>query len=594
MRQFFKMFFASFLAVIVAWIAGFFILIGLVVGLASSLGSDDDKKEVASNSVLVLETDRIIHELGETNSLAMFSSDAGYSPSLFDICRAIEFAATDDQIKGIYLKLSYTPNGWATLQQLRQSLEGFKKSGKFIYAYGEFIPQNTYYLASIADSIFLNPMGMAEFKGLASEVPFFKGTLEKLEIQPEIFYAGKFKSATEPFRADHMSEENRRQIADIQSDLWSAFLGAAAEHTGKEAVSLHHLAVEGSVQFPQDALKQGLVEGLLYQDQVEEKLKARTDRKEDDKIRFTELEDYVRHARSKRKSEDSRVAVLVAEGGITDGEKSDDYEIASKDFIEAIRKVKKNEKVKAVVLRVNSPGGSALASEVILRELQLLREKKPLVVSMGDVAASGGYYIACQADSIFAMPTTITGSIGVFAMMFNVENLMKNKLGITFDEVKNAPYADFPTGTRPLTAEEGRKMQAMVDTIYEVFKRRVATGRNMDVAMVDSFAQGRVWSGTDALSIGLVDGLGGLNRAIESAAAKAKLEKYSIVTYPDPVDKFQMLMNRFKGSSVSEEALKQAINSESGTTARLVRNIRALQKINGTVQALMPVQPVIR
>ena len=593
MRQFFKMFFASFLAIVIAWVVFFAVVIAIIAGLASSV-SDDDKSEIADNSVLVIETDRIIHEQGESNSFALFAGDAAYSPGLYDIIKSLDYAATDKKIKGVYIKVSYSPNGWATLQQLREALLAFKAKGKFIYAYGEYIPQKSFYLASVADSIFLNPVGFTEFNGLASEIPFFKGTLDKLEIEPEIFYAGKFKSATEPFRAEKMSEPNRQQLADLQNDFWTQFLQAVAAHTRTSADSLHQLAVAGVIQFPGDALRHKLVDALAYQDEVEMRIRKKTGKKEDEKIAYADLEEYVSHVKTKRKSSESRIAVLFAEGGISDGEKSDAYEIASEDFIEEIRKIRKNDKVKAVVLRVNSPGGSALASEVILRELQMLRKKKPLIVSMGDVAASGGYYIACQSDSIFALPTTITGSIGVFTMLFNAEQLLINKLGITFDQVKNAPYADFPSVTRPLTAQESQRMQAVVDTIYETFKRRVATGRNMDVALVDSFAQGRVWSGVDAHKLGLVDGLGDLNRAITSAAAKANLKDYSIVTYPAPVDRFEMLMNRFKGSSITAEALQATLTAEAGPEMKLIKQLKALQKMNGRAQMLMPFVPMVK
>jgi protease IV len=587
MKQFFKMFFASFLAMVVMGVVIFAIVIGIVAGIAGS-STSEKTTEVADNSVLLLETNKLIHEQGESNSFAPFSGDFAYSPGLYDVCKAIEHAKKDDNIKGILLKLSFTPNGWATMQQLRHSLADFRKSNKFIYAYGEMIPQKTYYLASVADSIFLNPVGYTELKGLSSTMPFFKGTLEKLEVTPEIFYAGKFKSATEPFRADKMSEPNRQQVAALQSDFWNEFLSAVAAHTKTSAAAVHQLALGGLVQFPVDALNNKLVDELLYWDQVESRIRTKTSQKADEKIKYVDLEDYASNVRANRKVQDDRIAVLFAEGSISDGEKNADYEIASTTFIEEIRKIKKNDKVKAVVLRINSPGGSALASEVILRELQLLRQKKPLIVSMGDVAASGGYYIACQADSIFALPNTITGSIGVFTMLFNAESLLKNKLGITFDEVKNAPFADFPSVTRPFSADENRKMQAGVDTIYSIFKRRVATGRRMQEFMVDSFAQGRVWSGTDALRIGLVDGLGGLDRAIYSAAKKANLKDYQVVTFPAPVDKFESMMRRFKGGGVSATVIKAAMEEELGDNYEYIEQLKALNKMNGRAQMAMP------
>jgi protease-4 len=292
---------------------------------------------------------------------------------------------------------------------------------------------------------------------------------------------------------------------------------------------------------------------------------------------------------SRRKSGDKRIAVLFAEGSIVDGKGDGNFNIASEEIVKTIRRIRNNDKVKAVVLRVNSPGGSALASEVILRELQLLREKKPLIVSMGDVAASGGYYIACQADSIFAMPTTITGSIGVFAMLFNLEGMMKHKLGITFDEVKNAPYADFPTFSRPLTADEAQRMQRHVDTVYGLFKRRVAAARRMDETAVDSIAQGRVWSGADALAIGLVDGLGNLDRALESAAAKAGLKEYQVVTYPDRPDRFERIMKQLSDGSMSMSGMVLAgIKEEFSEEYELYRQIKELRSMNGKLMMALP------
>lgn len=594
MKQFFKMFFASFLAMIVMAV----IVFGLTIGLIASLASDvsDDKKQVSSNSVLRIELGKMIHEIGETNPFAALGGGIAYSPGLYDITKAIEHAGTDKNIKGILIKLEMSPNGWATMQQLREALLNFKAKGKFIYAYGEIAPQKSFYLASVADSIFLNPVGFTEFNGLSSSIPFFKGTLQKLEIEPEIFYAGKFKSATEPFRAEKMSEPNRQQITELQQDIWAELTQAVASHSKQTVAIVDGWAQSGAIQFPQDAQRNGLVDRLAYFDEVESLIRSKLDSKKTDgkeksketKINYVDLDDYSGIVRRKRKLNNDRIAVLVAEGSISDGKSNEPYEIASEDFVEVIRKVKKNDKIKAVVLRVNSPGGSALASEVILRELQLLRAKKPVIVSMGDVAASGGYYISCQADSVFALPTTITGSIGVFTMLFNAEAMMKNKLGITFDGVKNAPYADFPSVTRPLNADESRRMQAMVDTIYYTFMHRVSAARNIPVHMVDSIAQGRVWSGTDALRIGLVDGLGGMDRAIWSAAKKADLKDYQVVVYPEPTDRFEALMRRFSGSSITAEALKAAMQEETGEGYELIRQLRSLHKMNGKAQMTMP------
>jgi protease-4 len=588
MGQFFKMFFASLLAMIIAGVIVFGLLVGMMAGVAKSVKSDQPAAGAKKNSVLVIDTEDLLHEQGETNSLAAFTSDDAYAPGLYDVLNAINSAKKDNDIKGILIRLGGSFNGWATMQQLRDGLKDFKSSGKKVYAYGEIITQKSYYLASIADSVFCNPAGFIELKGLSSELPFFKGTLEKLEIQPEIFYAGKFKSATEPFRADKMSEPNRLQVSELQQDIWQQFLEGAAAHAKTDTTTVNSWVQAGTIQFPSDAVKYKLVDALLYWDQVEDRLRTLTGKKGDDKVSYTDMSGYANYVRNDKDVKDQKVAVLFAEGNIIDGDGNDDYQIASEDMAKNIRRLRMNDKVKAVVLRVNSPGGSALASEVILRELQLLKAKKPLIVSMGDVAASGGYYIACQADSIFALPNTVTGSIGVFAMLFNSGNLLKNKLGVTFDQVKNAPYADFPTVTRPLTEDEARRMQASVDTIYNTFMSRVAVGRRIPVNMVDSIAQGRVWSGTDALRIGLVDGLGDLDRAVASAAAKAGLKEYQLITYPDPVDKFKAMLQRFGGNAAAAAQMNAALEKELGADFKWYRQVKELKLMNGRALMMVP------
>ncbi len=585
MKQFFKMFFASLLAMIVTGVIIFGVFIGLIVAAVKEGSKSETQTTVADNSVLTIDLSNTMHERSERNSLAVFSDGDENNAGVYDAIKALREAKDDSKIKGILIKLNPSRNGWATMQQMRSAIVDFRKSGKFVYAYGENITQGAYYMATAADSIFLNPMGDMELKGFATILAFFKGTLDKLELEPEIFYAGKFKSATEPFRADKMSDANRVQVAEFQKDFWSEFLNAASTFSKQDTATLYQLAASGAIEFPQDALKNKLVSNLLYWDQVEDRIKAKTGGKEKDKVKYVSLSEYAATI-NEGSAGDSRVAVLYAEGSIVDGESDDDYQIASQNMIEQIRKLRNNDKIKAVVLRVNSGGGSALASEVILRELQLLKAKKPLVASMGDVAASGGYYILCQADSIFALPNTITGSIGVFTMMFNSEKLMRNKLGVTFDGVKNAPYADFPNGTRALTADEAAKVQRSVDNIYMIFKGRVANGRKMDIALVDSFAQGRVWSGTDALSIKLVDGLGDLDRAIASAASLAKLKDYDVVTYPEPVDKFESLMRRFKGNNAS--IAEQMVKAEFGKEYDWYKQLKELRRMNGAAMAMMP------
>lgn len=588
MKQFFKMFFASLLALVLGSVLVVILVIGIIASFASSAKEEKETK-VDANSILVIETDKQIHESSEKNSFAFFSESSGYAPGLYEIVQSLKQAKEDKNINGIFIKVGMEPNGWATMNQMRTALLDFKKSGKFIYAYGEVMPQKSFYITSVADSIFLNPAGFAEFSGLSTQIPFFKGTLEKLEVEPVIFYAGKFKSATEPFRADKMSEPNRQQVMVLQNNIWQEMTAAVAQHSHQTPEQVHQIAMNGGVIFPETALQNKLIDGLRYFDEVENLMRKKTDKKETEKLNYVSLEDYASNINSSNSKEKDRIAVLMAEGDITDGEKSNDFEIASKDMVDEIVKLKNNDNVKAVVLRVNSPGGSALASEVILRELQLLKKKKPLIVSMGDVAASGGYYISCFADSIFALPNTITGSIGVFTMMFNAEKMLHNKLGVTFDGVKNAPYADFPNLTRSMNEEERKKMQLTVDTIYSMFKNRVVTGRKLSSALVDSIAQGRVWSGKDALNNGLIDAFGDLDRAIVCAANKAKISKYKVVTYPQTTDKLEVFMRKLEKNSVAKDVVKSAIAEEvSMGQDKWFKDLMSLMKKNGRVQMAMP------
>jgi protease-4 len=589
MKQFFKMFFASMLAMIVSGVIIVAISVGLIVGAVSKAStSTSEPRIIESNSVLVIDLNQNFHEQGENNSFAIFDKGSSYTAGLYDATKALEYAKTDDNIKGVLIKLSPSPNGWATMQTLRHAIQSFRLANKFVYAYGEDISQGAYFVASAADSVYLNPVGDFELKGFASTMPFFKGTLEKLEIKPEIFYAGKFKSATEPLRADKMSDPNRQQVTEFLSDFWREYLNAASEHTHADTTTIHQWAQTGAILFPADALNNKLVDGLLYWDEVEQRIRAKSGTKEKEEINYVKLDEYADNVRGKNKSNDSKVAVLFAEGDIVGGDNDNNNQaIASEAMTEQIRKLAKNDKVKAVVLRVNSPGGSALASEVILRELEILHKKKPVVVSMGDVAASGGYYISCQADSIFAMPNTITGSIGVFGMMFDVSSMLKNKLGVTFDGVKTAQYADFPSPGRPMTADEMQRMQRSVDNTYEIFKSRVAKGRKMSMENVDSIAQGRVWTGSDAKDLGLVDGLGDLDRAIESASKLAKLKDYQIVTYPSPSDKFDKMVQRMKGFS-SSAMLKTALQEEMAPEYEYYQQVKSLYNMNGKTMMALP------
>ncbi len=596
MKQFFKFFFASLLAMVVAGIiffAAFFAIIGAISGSIAKGVKSEETVMPKNNSILYVDLTQKYNELGENNSLALFTGGAVQSSGLHDLLKSIAHAKTDDNIKGIYLKAGGSPNGWATAQQMRDALKDFKQSKKFIYAYGDYIPQADYFIASVADSIFINPLGSVEIKGLASQITFFKGALDKLNVQPQIFYCGQFKSATEPFRMDKMSDPNRKQLASIQKDVWNEMLLAISEHTQFDTSVINSWAKNGTIQNAHDALNYKLADGVKYKDEVEQLLRQQTGLEEKDKIRFTKVSDYARTVISK--PNDNQIAILVAQGEIVDGSSKGSEQIASDDFIKEIRKVRDNDKIKAVVLRVNSPGGSALASEVILRELQLMQQKKPMVVSMGDLAASGGYYIACQADSIFALPNTITGSIGVFGMMFNTQAFFNQKLGITFDTEKNAPHADFPNMTRTMTDQEKKFIQNSIDTIYNTFKHRVATGRKMSMEQVDSIGQGRIWTGRQGVGNGLVDAIGGLDRALSSVAAIAKLKDYRVVTYPVAEDKLEKLMRMVQNNSINEKILaEQFLEKEFGKEYRWFRILRTMQEQKNHIWMMMPFIPEIR
>lgn len=592
MRQFFKTFFASLLAILVASA----ILVGIVIGSISSLISSAKKVNpevtIKDGSMLLLDLRNAIHEQRETSSFPLLTGDEEDNAGLYDITRTLADAVTDKRIPGVVIRTGGTSAGWATLQTVREAVLHFRKvSGKPVYAYGEDYSQKDYYVASAADSVFLNPAGDFELKGLAAQLQFFRGTLEKIGVKPEIFYAGRFKSATEPFREYKMSDANRLQLSVLINTVWSEYLEAAAAHAKTDTATVGAWTREGTVLLPEDAQRLGLVDRLAYWDEVESLIRRKTDKKEKDKVAFTKIGDYSR-SKTDATLKDGRIAVLFAEGEISDGKSENSYQIASETFVAQIRRIRNNDNVKAVVLRVNSPGGSARASEVILRELQLLQEKKKLVVSMGDLAASGGYYISATADSIFALPTTLTGSIGVFGMMFNASELLTQKLGVTFDEVKNAPFADFPSIAKPFTDAERARMQRGVDAIYALFKSRVAAGRKLSPEQVDSIAQGRVWLGRDALAVGLVDRIGGLDDAIRSAAKLAGLSDYSISTYPEPVDRFRFMMSRLKNTPFAQT--QQAIGAVAGPQAEsMVEKFRKWHLLNRKAQMALPFEWVV-
>ncbi len=586
LRSFFAYFLAALLALFV--FAGLTVLVTLAV--AGTLLSRD-LATVPSRSVLVVDLSRNFRDLKATNPLLELTGDTESDiPSLPDLLRVIHHAAGDSAIKGIYLVANDNNNGFASSEEIRQALLDFRKSGKFVIAYGDYIMQKSYHVANVATSVYVNPKGMVDWRGFSVEYAYFKQLLAKLEVEPQIFYDGRYKSATEPFREEKMTDANRLQTEAWLGGMYRGFLQSAASARKLDTATLHRYADAYEVRTPEDALRLKLIDGLRYDDEVKDEIKRRIGIGAKDKISFITPGTYVAAGKLYRKTEKNRIAVVYAEGEIMYG-KSQEETIGSDEYRDVLRKIRYNDEIKAVVLRVNSPGGSSLASEIIWREVSLLRKAgKPVIVSMGDVAASGGYYIACDADSIFALPNTLTGSIGVFAIVPNMQAFLKNKLGITFDRVKTATYADALTVTRPLTPGEKAIIQQEVDHIYADFKTRVSNGRKLASAVVDSIAQGRVWTGEDALRVKLVDALGGLDRAVRSAASMAGLTAYSLREYPEPKSPLDMFLGGFD-RQYSQRILREELGEDS---YRLYRQVQQLRQQSGQVQARWPYDLQVR
>ena len=579
MKSFFKTFFAALLALIIFSFLGFFILIGIAAAF-----STDEKVAVAQNSVLVIDASETFLEQSKNDPFSeLMNKKNGKQPSLSELIGLLNYAKKDSSIKGIYIKCAENPNGYAATEEIRKALIDFKKSNKFIVAYAETISQKGYMMANVADQIYTHPQGGMEWSGFNYETMFLKGLIDKLEIEPQIFYAGKFKSATEPFRYTQMSEANKLQTGIWLNSIYSNFIQGAAEMRNLNADSIKAFANEGKVQNAKDALKYKLVDGLIYDDQLKKIISKKLRLVDETKISFVSINNYAESI-ALRGTGSGKIAVIYADGDVVMG-KGQNEAIASDDYRALIQKIRNDKSIDAVVLRVNSPGGSALASDIIWREIDLLKKEKPVVVSMGDVAASGGYYIACGADSIFADANTITGSIGVFSVIPNAEKFLKNKLGITFDRVKTGQYADAPSATRALTITEQRFLQAGVDSVYFTFTSRVATGRQKSVAYIDSIAQGRVWTGADAIKVGLVDKIGTLNDALASAAKMAKLKGYSIKSYPESRSFIEEFFEGYK-NEVKTKAIQQEIGIEQW---QVLQQLKSIKQIMGQPQARLPI-----
>ncbi len=585
MGSFFKIFFASLLSMIVFAVATFVFFIVILASLKSS-----DKPNIGANGILLLDLSQQYKEQDENDPFNMLTGNTNDNvPGLFHVVLLIKHAKIDSAIKGIYIKCEDNNNGFAASEELRNALLDFKQSKKFVIAFGDMITQKAYFIATAADKVYCNPQGMVDWRGFSTTLMFIKGTLDKLEIQPQIFYAGKFKSATEPLRATQMSDANRLQTSIYMNDMYSELLLAASKKTGLDTAMLHILANTGAIQSANQAAQYKLIDGVKYDDEVKNEMASLLKVSASKKFNFVPLGKYAKAVESLGSGTD-RIAIIYADGEIMDGKNKRGETVGSDETRLLIRNARLNDDIKAIVFRVNSPGGSSLASEEIWREIMLAKAAKPLVVSFGDVAASGGYYISCGADSIFAEPTTITGSIGVFGIIPNFKQFFNNKMGVTFDGVKTGPYADMPSVNRPLNAAESLFVQQSIDTIYHVFKSRVSEGRKLSMEVVDSIAQGRVWTGKRALEIGLVDRLGNMKDAIDCAARMAKIKDYRLKEYPENKGFLQSLVNNF-----SNEIKAKAISEEIGVEQyKLLKQIKNVKAMTGVPQTRLPFEIDIR
>ena len=567
-----------------ATFVGLFLFIGfffiLILAVASS---GDDEVTLKKDHVLHLKLSGPIYDRTTENPFENFNFMTGETVDgigLHDLLDQIDKAKRNEYVKGIFLDFAFLQCGYASTKEIRSALEDFKSDGKFIYAYSEGYSQKAYYLMSVADSIFLNPEGIMEFKGLQAQVGFPLDMLAKIGVEPQVIRHGKFKSAVEPFLRNDMSEPNKIQTTAFISSIWNEVVAKVASSRGVSEDDLNKLIDDEALFLANDALMGGLVDKLAYRDEVNALLRKKLGQEESDDLRSLSLSE-LENVKEKTPVSRDYIAVIYAQGDIISGEGSE-YQIGSGRISRAIRKARRDESVKAIVLRVNSPGGDALASDVILREVELAKAEKPVIVSMGDLAASGGYYISCKADRIFAEPNTITGSIGVFGVLMNPEDLLNNKIGIHFDQVMTNTHSDFGDPTRKLNEFEHAKILNFIEKIYADFIGHVAEGRSMEIADVDSIGQGRVWSGSDALEIGLVDEMGGLQDAIAYAAAEAELESYRMQSLPEQKDPIQELVEQLSGSMET-----RALKSKLGPLYPYLEQMEQIQYMSG-YQARMP------
>ena len=583
MKSFFKTFFASFLGSAALLTV---LVILLIVSFVSSLAkSSETNVTLKPKTVLYMNLNYDIPERTNKNGLEMyFNVNDIDMAGMNDILNNIDAAATDSNIEGIFLDLSIINTSTANIEEIRNRLISFKESGKFIISYGETYSQSAYYLASVSDKIYMLPDGVLDIHGMASQAMFYKHLFEKLDIEMQIIRPAnnKFKSAVEPYFLDEMSDANREQTSVLLNSIWDKICNDISIARNIKVETINQLADNLTLMFDaQAAVDNGFIDELIYKDELLAKLHTLTGTADNKKLNIIKNTQYAKVRPELYEGED-KIAIVYASGQIIDGE-GDESTIGSTTLSAALRQARNDKKVKAIVMRVNSPGGSAVASEVIRREVELAANEKPVIVSMGNYAASGGYWISSSSDYIFADPNTLTGSIGVFGTVPNLEGFFNDKLGLTFDEVKTNKNSDFGSLSKPLTPYQMNMMQKHVTDTYDDFITLVSTERGLRKTFVDSIGQGRVWSGTDALGIGLVDELGGIDKAIAYAADKAGLSSYSIKEYPKQEDIFESL---FK-TETQEYYTKAVMKKNLGSNYKYFQAIEHLNKIEG-VQALMP------
>jgi protease-4 len=581
--KFLRNFFASLLALAVfsTMIFVFFIII------LSAL-DETEKFSVKQNSVLKISLTHPLADRDFDDPLAKFSLSGNENRiGIVDLRKALTNAADDENIKGVVLYAPSLMGGFALGQEVRQLLANFKESGKFIWAYAELMTEGGYYLSSVADKVYLSPEGLIEWNGLAVEINFFKGTFDKLEIKPQIFRVGDYKSAVEPFLLDKMSDENREQMKSMLNSIYGNIVAEVAGDLNIDAERLLELSSNMSVQSAQDAVDHKLITGLLYKDEFDSLLADKLGIDETDDINWVSYSQYNTSFSGYVKSK-NKIAVIIAEGEIIMGRKQQGF-ITPGQFTSELRKAREDDNVKAVVFRINSPGGDALASDLIWREVVKTTEVKPVIASMSNYGASGGYYLAMAADTIVAQPTTLTGSIGIFGMIFNISDFMENKLGITTDRETTGTYSNLYTATRALTDAENAIIQNSVNEGYESFTSKAADGRNMSLESLKAIASGRVWTGLQAKENGLIDVIGGLQTAIDIAATKAGVENdYKLRYYPVKKSSIEELMEELSGTTKAK-----MMKSELGEFYPYVDLLEKVKNMRG-VQARIPFEIDIR